>query len=128
MAAFRFALVGFTLPFMFVYRPQLLLLSATGGTPRTISVIGAVVIAVLGIVPFAAGIAGFFRRPLSPVARAVLIGAALLMLFPGGPEVPHVPTVSWLNVAGLALFGASVVALWGPGRSRPRPARSTRPA
>ena len=30
--AFRFALVGFTLPFMFVLRPQLLVLDPEGGT------------------------------------------------------------------------------------------------
>ena len=30
LAAFRFALVGFTLPFMFVFRPQLLMLDAGG--------------------------------------------------------------------------------------------------
>ena len=34
IAAFRFALVGFTLPYMFVYRPALLLMSADGGRLR----------------------------------------------------------------------------------------------
>ena len=29
-AAFRFALVGFTLPYMFIYRPELLMLSPSG--------------------------------------------------------------------------------------------------
>ena len=33
-AAFRFALVGFTLPYMFIYRPELLMLTASGEAGR----------------------------------------------------------------------------------------------
>jgi TRAP transporter 4TM/12TM fusion protein len=112
LAAFRFALVGFTLPFMFVYRPQLLLVSPTGDTPRLSSVIGAVAIALLGITPLAAGIAGYLRGPLGLGARTVLVTASLLMLFPGGPALPFVATVSWINVCGLAVFLAVLAVTW----------------
>ena len=46
-AAFRFALVGFTLPYMFVLRPELLMLGWDGGEANTIDIIYAVAIAIL---------------------------------------------------------------------------------
>ena len=39
-AAFRFALVGFALPYAFVLRPALLWLRADGGTPEVWTVLG----------------------------------------------------------------------------------------
>jgi TRAP transporter 4TM/12TM fusion protein len=91
-AAFRFALVGFTLPFIFVFRPELLLL-APDGTPAVVDVLQAVVVAVLGISAFAASLAGFLFGPASLVQRLLLLVAAGLLLAPG-------PTVL---VAGLPL-------------------------
>ena len=56
-AAFRFAIVGFTLPYMFVYRPELLMLSADGSTAGWLEMLLPVAMATLGVVCFAAGIA-----------------------------------------------------------------------
>jgi TRAP transporter 4TM/12TM fusion protein len=81
--AFRFALVGFTLPYMFVFRPELLLLGPDGGRPALGAVIWAVVVAVAGVTAFAAAMAGFLFAPLSPPLRAALIAAAALLLAPG---------------------------------------------
>merc|ERR1711964_635343 len=83
LAAFRFSLVGFTLPFMFVYRPALLLMDSDGtllswsGVPTLLL---AVLAAVVGIVALAAGIAGYLRRPLSTPYRATSLAAAALLL------------------------------------------------
>jgi TRAP-type uncharacterized transport system fused permease subunit len=82
LAAFRFALVGFTLPFMFVYRPQLLLLANNGQDPSFISVALAVVAAVLGILALAAALAGYLFNPLSKAHRIGLYVAAALILYP----------------------------------------------
>ena len=57
-AAFRFALVGFTLPFMFVYRPALCLIGSDGlSGPPLLDVLVAVTAATLGIVALAAAMA-----------------------------------------------------------------------
>jgi TRAP transporter 4TM/12TM fusion protein len=101
-AAFRFSLVGFTLPFMFVFRPELLMLNAQGGTAAWPAIAYAVFIAALGILGFAAGLAGHFRNALSWGARGLFFLSAALLLYPGkttwGLPVPlH-------DVLGIVLF------------------------
>jgi TRAP transporter 4TM/12TM fusion protein len=81
-AAFRFSLVGFTLPFMFVYRPALCFLARAGETLTTFAVLHAFSAALFGILALAAGLAGYLRGPLSWGARTVLFGAAALLLAP----------------------------------------------
>jgi TRAP-type uncharacterized transport system fused permease subunit len=82
VAAFRFALVGFTLPFMFVYRPELLLLPDKGGTLSIAAVVVAVIAAVCGIIALAGGLAGYLFKPLNPALRSALFVSAALALFP----------------------------------------------
>ena len=108
VAAFRFSLVGFTLPFMFVYRPELCLLSPTGGSPDAISVILAVGAACLGIVALAAAIAGFLLSPLNWPLRLVLFAAAACSLYPDqstlGPS-----RLSVIDLTGAILLGIVAV-------------------
>jgi TRAP transporter 4TM/12TM fusion protein len=92
-AAFRFALVGFTLPYMFVFEPELLMMSVGGEAPGWGLVLRALLLAVAGLVPFAAAISGYLFAPLSTAQRAAAFAAALLLLIPG-------PSI---NSAGLAL-------------------------
>jgi TRAP transporter 4TM/12TM fusion protein len=107
--AFRFALVGFTLPYMFVLRPELLMLAPGGGPAAVSAIVGAVVIAVLGILAFAAAIAGYLFGRISPLQRGILFLAALLLLAPGptvpvaGFALPILDTVG-LGVLALGLF------------------------
>lgn len=104
LAAFRFALVGFTLPYMFVFRPALLMLNDQGQPAALASILGAVGLAILGIVPFAAGISGFMFGRLTAAPRTVLFVAAGLLLLPGGiVEIGGLP-VPLLGVIGLALL------------------------
>ena len=104
LAAFRFSLVGFTLPFMFVYRPALLMLP-DGESPVTLALIlKAVIPAALGIVALAAALAGYLFRPLNPPLRAALGIAAAMALFPD----------SGMNIVGIPLFdilGAALLAV-----------------
>ena len=106
LAAFRFALVGFTLPYMFVLRPALLMLNENGGTARILDVITTTTTAVLGIIPFAASIAGFLFKQLSAFRRVLLLVASALLLVPGG----------WIRIGGaqipaLGLAGLTVLAV-----------------
>jgi len=83
-AAFRFALVGFTLPFIFVYRPELLLLTPPTGEGYNIAaLIGALLVAVAGIAAFAAGISGYLFHPVKALPRTLLFVSAALLLVPG---------------------------------------------
>jgi len=99
-AAFRLALVGFTLPYMFVFRPQLLMLGPDGETAAAGGVLAATTAAVLGIVPFAAAIAGYLFNPLSRLTRAILFLASLLLLFP-----TRIAGTGWiLDTLGTVIF------------------------
>ena len=112
LAAFRFSLVGFTLPFMFVYRPSLLLMDESGaslfaggaaGLPPLLLALGA---AVVGIVALAAGIGGYLRAELSMPLRVLMLVSAALLLVPdlGGPTAGLA-----VNGLGALLFGGLLV-------------------
>jgi TRAP-type uncharacterized transport system fused permease subunit len=102
MAAFRFALVGFTLPFIFVFRPELLLLSPDGVVTFG-EVAQAVAAAAIGIAMFAAAIAGYLLRVAPAWQRALFLLASVLLLAPG----PTVLVAGWpvhiLDASGLAV-------------------------
>ncbi len=117
-AAFRFALVGFTLPFIFVYRPELLLLPSAGG-PDWGALVAALLAAVAGIVAFAAAMAAYLRAPLNAAWRAALFLAAALLLAPG----LTLPVAGFaVPVQDLAGFALLVFVAW---RNGPLPAAKT---
>jgi TRAP-type uncharacterized transport system fused permease subunit len=113
-ASFRYALVGFTLPYMFVFRPELLLLAAEGETLSPLRVVYALVAAVLGIVALAATMAGYLRQPLSLGWRAGLGVSAALLLYPGALAWNPIPGVSLLDLAGAAILAAAAVLIRAP--------------
>lgn len=76
IAAFRFALVGFALPYAFVLKPELLLLSPDGGAADFFGVTASLAIAILGIVALAASVSGHWFAPLNFSIRAGLLAAA----------------------------------------------------
>ena len=106
VAAFKFALVGFTLPYMFIYRPELLMMTATGEPTSWLSMLLPVSIATLGVTCFAAGIAGQLRNPLALGLRLAVFGAAALLLAPGPTMSLAGMGVPIFDVAGIVLFGA----------------------
>jgi TRAP transporter 4TM/12TM fusion protein len=106
-AAFRIALVGFTLPYIFVFRPELLMLAPGGGPAPLIDIAQAFGIGALGVLAFAAGMAGHMFRPARTPVRALLFLAAALLLAPG-PSIEllgvHVPV---LDASGLLLLAVT---------------------
>jgi TRAP-type uncharacterized transport system fused permease subunit len=108
-AAFRFALVGFTLPYMFVFEPELLMMSATGEPPAFTVVLRAVLLALAGLVPFAAAISGYLFGPLSGLMRALAVVAAMLLLIPG-PSIGGFPV---FDLAGLVALAALALINFG---------------
>lgn len=111
ICGFQFALVGFTLPYMFVYRTELLLLHSDGtslGWGDTGGVVWAIGVAVVGILALATGVTGFFHRPLSAGNRtcAFLAAASLLL-----PEVVIAGNDYglYVNLLGGALFLGLVI-------------------
>ncbi len=109
-AAFRFSLAGFALPFLFVYRPELLMLASDGGTAKISDIVIAFVLAALGILPFAAAIAGYFGGPLGWPKRALLFAAAIGLFVPASGRIIESLSVGWLNIVGGALLLALIVA------------------
>ena len=112
LAAFRFALVGFTLPYMFVFRPELLMLSPSGGAARPVDVLTATLLGILGLLPLAAGISGYLFSALSLSARLLLLAAAMLLLLPGGTWGVAGVELPLLDLLGLALFGGVALVSW----------------
>ncbi len=114
LAAFRFALVGFTLPYMFIYRPSLLLMSE-GGQPFTRGDLPdlavALVVAVPGIVALAASLTGYLKTTLSAPMRALAFVAALLMLIPR-LEIAGQNLSGIVDSSGMVLFGLILAINW----------------
>ncbi len=108
-AAFRFSLVGFTLPFMFVYRPALCLLAPIGGELTAWAVIHALTAAVIGILALATGIAGYLRRMLSIYERIAMFASAALLLAPIS-KIGETQVGLTVDIVGVVIFAAAVAA------------------
>ena len=80
-SAFRFALVGFALPFAFVLKPELLMLTINNEAAPPSMVVMMVGITLVGILGLAASIAGYAFKTLSFPVRSVLLGLSLLIFF-----------------------------------------------
>lgn len=106
-AAFRFALVGFTLPFMFVYRPALCLLAADGGTPTMFAISHALIAATIGIFALAAGIANYFRNQLSVYERIAMFVSAALLLAPV-TKIGEMQVGLTVDIIGAVIFALTV--------------------
>ncbi len=79
--AFRFALVGFALPYAFVLRPELLWLSAEGGSPQLWIIFVNLFWTLAGTVFFASSVAGYAFKDISVWERCVMFVAAALLFF-----------------------------------------------
>jgi TRAP-type uncharacterized transport system fused permease subunit len=103
VAAFRFALIGFALPFAFVLRPELLMLSPDGGPASLGAILLNLLTATIGIGALAAAVAGYLRLPLSPAYRLLLAPAAAVFLFVE-PTAVNLGILVAAAVVGLAVL------------------------
>jgi TRAP transporter 4TM/12TM fusion protein len=85
------SLSGFIIPFAYVYDPALLLIGAS--VPHIALRTAA---ATLGVIMLSAALIGYLRGPTRLWERALLLGGALLLIFPG----------AWTDAAGLLCFVA----------------------
>lgn len=108
-AAFRFALVGFTLPFIFVYRPELLMLTPAGDAAGPFEMFIPVLMGTLGVLCFASAITGQLRSALTTPFRVAMYAAAALLLAPGPNVALAGLNVPILDGAGVVLFGVIYV-------------------
>ena len=76
--AMALALSGFIIPFSFAYDPALLMVDA-----GVLHIVWRTIAATLGIVMLGAGIIGYLRAPVRWWERLLLLGGALLLIFPG---------------------------------------------
>jgi len=96
--AFGFALVGFALPFAFVLKPELLMLTADGTAAPISQVVIHVGGAIAAILLLAAGIVGYTRNPVSLPLRVLLLGCALIAFLTRTSGVQL-----WIHLAAIAL-------------------------
>ncbi|MFC1868113.1 TRAP transporter permease [Thermodesulfobacteriota bacterium] len=75
--ASRLGIIGFIIPYMFVYQPALLFVGSAG------EILLAVVTAIFGIVALAAGFEGWLRVRANIFERALLIVGGIILAYPG---------------------------------------------
>ena len=104
MMALRFAIVGFVVPFLFMYQPALLALD------RFWVVVAVTALTLFAFTAFSAATQGFFLRPLRFLERFLLFACtALTILF--------IITFHWVFLAGGLAAGTAGVAKQFGGRS-----------
>ena len=91
--AFSFALVAFIAPFLFVFRPAMLLL----GTPWEIAL--ACAMTACATFFLAASVAGYLGKKLNMVERALFFAAAIMFLAPA----------AWSDIAAIAMGAVLIV-------------------
>ena len=79
--AFRFALVGFALPFSFVFKPELLMLTHDNQAASIIMILVVVGLTLVAIVGLAASVAGYAFSHLTWAVRILLMVGSLLIFF-----------------------------------------------
>ena len=103
LAAFRFASIGFVLPYAFVLRPELLMLDADGMLAGVGAVLINLLTAFIGIAALAVAVSGFLRRPLSLPNRLLLAPVAAVFLF-AAPKTENIGLFLGAAVLVLAVF------------------------
>jgi TRAP transporter 4TM/12TM fusion protein len=80
-AAFRFALVGFALPFAFVLRPELVMLTPENESAGLAMIAVNVLTTLIAIIGLAASLAGYAFDRIQPVWRMLLLISSLSVFF-----------------------------------------------
>lgn len=87
--ASKLAIAAYIIPYMFVLRPEMLMIDTNAG-----EIILIIITSILGMIGIGAAMIGFWYRSLHIFERAIALAAGLLMMFPGGIT----------DIIGLTLF------------------------
>lgn len=98
VAAFRFALVGFALPFAFVLKPELLMLTVENEPADAMRIAGTIAITLVAICGLAASVGGYAFHRMSRFPRLLLLGLSLLVFL---TRMHDAQLVAQLCAAGL---------------------------
>ena len=116
-AAFRFALIGFVLPYAFVLNPSLVLLSKEGSVSLPYTGISLLAV-VSGILFLAVGITGYFRRAMGYWSRFALFPAALSLIFLAGLDLYQVAIKAAAVAVGAGVLWLNARHAWHPALPR----------
>ncbi|QKS71801.1 TRAP transporter permease [Paenalkalicoccus suaedae] len=90
VTAFKLAIAGFIIPYVFVYNPQLLLVEA-----EVFTVILLLITALLGMAAISASMMGYFFNTFKWYERILLFASGIMLVYPGDYVI---------ELSGLALF------------------------
>ncbi len=94
LTAFKLALAGFIVPFVYVYNPMLLFIDA-----ECLPTIQAVVSALVGVFLLAMATIGYYKTQLSWLLRAVALAGAMLLMIPGTKtDIPGIAVLVFIYV------------------------------
>ena len=99
--AFRFSLVGFALPFAFVFNPALLMLTVDNQPAGWLAIAVAVACTVVATAGMAVAVAGCFIRQIGFVQRAMLLVLSLTVFFTRNSGMEW-----WVKIGAVGLVGA----------------------
>ena len=99
LAAFRFALVGFALPYTFTIHPELLLMSSNQGKVSFLLVTFQVLVTALAIIPLATAVSGYWFTTLRFWQRLVLLILSLIILLTQFDGIQY-----WLRLASFVFI------------------------
>jgi TRAP-type uncharacterized transport system fused permease subunit len=106
--AVKLGWIAFLMPFLFVYRPALLM----HGSPE--AVLGAAASVLVAVPLIGAGLVGHALGPLAPAARAGALALGVLAVLP--PE--RLPGGAWTEGVGVLVGAAVLAAAWWRARER----------
>jgi len=92
--AFKLALAGFLVPYVYVYNPMLLFVNA-----EFLPMVQAIITALIGVFLLAMSTIGYYKATLSLPMRVLALGGAMLLLVPG----------TYTDVVGLATLALIVI-------------------
>lgn len=99
--AFRFSLVGFALPFAFVFKPELLMLTVDNQPAGWLAIAVTVACTVVATTGMAVAVAGYFVRQIGFWQRAMLLVLSLLVFFTRNSEMQW-----WVQIGAVGLIVA----------------------
>jgi len=103
--AFKLAVVGFLIPYVFIYNRALLLQGSTA------EIVSLVLVLLVSIVLLAGALSGYLGRRLPEIPRLLILGLAVAIALAGtSPEVVNLWMVRLLSV--LFLGGVLIVPVW----------------